>query len=69
MYLCNCNGLSERAVRDRLAARGAPATAPGSVGELFGCFECRPQCGKCVAELRQMIDEARKARSVPLAAE
>jgi bacterioferritin-associated ferredoxin len=71
MYVCNCNGLSERAVRLQIAQR-SPAcggAGPSSVGQLFGCFGCKPQCGKCIAEMRQLIDEANRTERVLLAAE
>ncbi|QEX24394.1 bacterioferritin-associated ferredoxin [Hypericibacter adhaerens] len=71
MYVCNCNGLSEGAVREQIARRSSAGggSGPGSVGQLFGCFGCKAQCGKCVAEMKQLIDEASRPRSMLLAAE
>jgi bacterioferritin-associated ferredoxin len=71
MYVCNCNGLSERAVRQQIAQRprACGGSGPSSVGQLFGCFGCKPQCGKCIADMRQLIDEANCAERVLLAAE
>jgi bacterioferritin-associated ferredoxin len=56
MYLCNCNGLSEREINE-IADSGVAA-----VGRLFRCLDCRPQCGKCVPEIRSIIDETRQRR-------
>jgi bacterioferritin-associated ferredoxin len=57
MYLCNCNGLSEKEINE-IADSGVAA-----VGSLFRCLDCRPQCGKCVPEIRSIIDETRQRRS------
>jgi bacterioferritin-associated ferredoxin len=51
MYVCNCNGIREREVR---AAIEAGATRPA---EVFRACEARPQCARCVCEMKQMIDE------------
>jgi bacterioferritin-associated ferredoxin len=50
VYVCNCNGIRERDVR---AAIEAGATRPS---EVFRACEARPQCARCVCEMREMID-------------
>ena len=55
MYVCNCNGIRERQVR---AAIAAGASRPA---EVFKAHRCRPQCARCVCDMRQMIDESREA--------
>lgn len=55
MYVCNCHGIREREVR---AAIDAGARRPA---EVFRARQCRPQCAKCVCDMRQMIDESRQA--------
>ena len=55
LYVCNCNGIRERDVRQAIAA-GAARPA-----EIFRSQQCQPQCAKCVCEMRQMIDESREA--------
>lgn len=45
MYVCICNALSEKKVRE--AARTVGGRATGS--ELFRCLGAAPQCGKCVS--------------------
>jgi len=70
MYLCNCNGLSERSVQDALKPCPETGACPlRSVAALFDGFGCRPRCGKCVGELRQLIERVQLATRVPVAAE
>ncbi|MEO1015323.1 MAG: (2Fe-2S)-binding protein [Pseudomonadota bacterium] len=52
MYLCLCN-----AIRDREFA--ASAKDAKSVAEVFQRRGCRPQCGKCLPDVADIIDEAR----------
>jgi bacterioferritin-associated ferredoxin len=53
MYVCNCNGIREREVR---AAIEAGATRPT---EVFKACDARPQCARCVCDMKQMIDDQR----------
>ena len=55
MYLCNCNGIRER---DARAAIEAGASTPAAV--FRGCGT-KPQCAKCVCDMRRMIEERREA--------
>jgi len=49
MYICVCNAISDRSVRN-CSAR--------TVSELFRHHGTRPQCGQCVSHLRRMLAEA-----------
>ena len=51
VYVCNCNGIRERDVR---AAIDQGATRPVDV---FRHADCKPQCAKCVCDMRCMIEE------------
>ncbi len=51
MYVCNCNGIRERQVR---AAIDAGAARPS---EVFRHCDAKPQCARCVCEIREMINE------------
>ena len=51
LYVCNCNGIRERDVR---AAIDQGATRPVDV---FRHADCKPQCAKCVCDMRCMIEE------------
>jgi len=53
VYVCNCNGIRERQVR---AAIESGASRPADV---FRAHDCRPQCARCVCEMREMIDQSR----------
>ncbi|WP_031238192.1 (2Fe-2S)-binding protein [Asticcacaulis sp. AC466] len=61
MYVCNCNAIRER---DALAAIDAGAA---TVKAVFTHCQTRPQCAKCVCDIRQMIDDAQV--SLAMAAE
>lgn len=51
LYVCNCNGIREREVR---AAIAAGARRPV---DIFKSRQCRPQCARCVCEMREMIEQ------------
>lgn len=55
MYVCNCNGIRERDVRDAIDA-GAVKPA-----DIFRRCQSHPRCAKCVCDMRRMIDETRDA--------
>lgn len=50
MFLCVCNALNDKMVRQ------AVADGARSCASVFGQFGCRPQCGKCIPYIRQMIN-------------
>jgi bacterioferritin-associated ferredoxin len=51
MYICLCNGITDRDIH-RAAAAG-----DGSVAQIYRGLGCTPQCGKCVPVVRQMVAE------------
>ena len=55
MYVCNCNGIRERQVR---AAIAAGASRPA---EIFRVCESKPQCARCVCDMRNMLNEQKEA--------
>ncbi|MBP7066610.1 MAG: (2Fe-2S)-binding protein [Ferrovibrio sp.] len=68
MYVCLCHGLTERDVR------GAIAEGCRSVAAVYRHLADRPQCGKCVPDVRCMVQQSRcahhagAAHAMPLAA-
>jgi bacterioferritin-associated ferredoxin len=50
MYVCICNAISERSIRD-VAAR------PCSVSQVFRAHGAQPQCGRCVPHMRAVLAE------------
>ncbi|WP_428410195.1 (2Fe-2S)-binding protein [Hyphococcus sp.] len=62
MYVCICNALKDRQLAD--ASHGAR-----NVAEVFRRCGRRPQCGKCLPDVAQMIEAARdEGDSAPLLA-
>jgi len=55
VYVCNCNGIREREVR---AAIDAGASRPADV---FRHCQSKPQCAKCVCDMRRMIQDSEEA--------
>lgn len=53
MFICNCNGLRERDV-DAVIRGGA--CDPVEVHARLGC---EPNCGRCLEDMRRLIEEAR----------
>jgi len=52
MYICLCNGLTDRDIRR--AADVSP-----TVAQVYDVLDCAPQCGKCVPIVREMLDQAK----------
>ena len=65
MFVCICNALREK---ELAAAAGGGAR---TVADVFRRCGRRPQCGKCLPDIAQMIEDARTLESGPqkLAAE
>ena len=55
MYVCLCNGLTDRDVRNSAEGGGC------SVAMVYRSHGCEPQCGKCVPLIRQMLREQASA--------
>jgi bacterioferritin-associated ferredoxin len=51
VYVCNCNGIREREVRAAIE-QGAKRPA-----EVFRRHQSKPQCARCVCDMRAMIDD------------
>ncbi|HZB89971.1 MAG TPA: (2Fe-2S)-binding protein [Stellaceae bacterium] len=49
MYICLCHGFTDRQVRC------LAATAEGSIARVYGALGVRPQCGKCVPFVREIL--------------
>jgi len=55
MFVCLCNGFTER------EAKTAAGGGCRSVSQVYGRLGCRPQCGRCVPEVRAILSAARAA--------
>ena len=60
MYVCNCNGINRCKVREAIATGGAVEAR-----DIFRYHGVRPQCGKCIWEMREMIDAVAADRPDP----
>jgi len=58
MYICICNALKDK----EIAAASCDAR---SVGDVFRRCGHKPQCGKCLPDVAQMIEDARDLKSNP----
>ncbi|MFC0282828.1 bacterioferritin-associated ferredoxin [Camelimonas abortus] len=55
MIVCSCNQLTDSQVRDALT--GDSGTRPRSPGQVYLCLGCKPNCGRCVSQIRQMFSD------------
>ncbi|HUB65145.1 MAG TPA: (2Fe-2S)-binding protein [Methylocella sp.] len=54
MIVCSCNVLTDTEIKDVVMSGSCPRT-PGAV---YKCLGCSPNCGRCIATLRVIINEA-----------
>lgn len=59
MFVCICNALREK---ELAAAAGGDAR---TVADVFRRCGSRPQCGKCLPDVAQIIEDARDLESGP----
>lgn len=57
MYICLCNAITDRDVRTHGAGEGC------SVATVYRALGVKPQCGKCVPYIRQLLRPAEAAAS------
>jgi bacterioferritin-associated ferredoxin len=60
MYVCICNGITERAIREA-AADGVHTVA--ELTQRTGCGDC---CGSCVDLAAEILADARRSRTLDL---
>ncbi len=53
MYVCICNALKDKELE------AAARDNSGTVADVFRRCGRKPQCGKCLPEIAQMIEDAR----------
>jgi bacterioferritin-associated ferredoxin len=53
MIVCSCNVLSDHQIRALVGA-----SAPRMTSEIYGCLDCRVQCGRCARTIRRIMDQA-----------
>lgn len=60
MYICICNALRDKDI-------AAASSDARSVGEVFRRCGRRPQCGKCLRDVAEIIEEQRQVETAPQA--
>ena len=59
MIVCSCNVLSEAAVQTACHAANGPKT----LGQVYRCLGCDPQCGRCARTLKTILDHSPRLAS------
>jgi bacterioferritin-associated ferredoxin len=57
MYICICNGFTDRQIR--VAVRQGTAH---SVSDVYRCIGCKPQCGRCAPTVLKVMRESSEKR-------
>jgi bacterioferritin-associated ferredoxin len=65
LFVCICNALNDRTVSDILANGGGAVDTPAAIHRAAGC---KPQCGRCLPDMADMIRESQCANSFVRAA-
>jgi len=60
MIVCSCNVLSDRDIRNAVAAERTR-----SISRLYGGLGCRARCGRCARTIRRLTDETLGAVQAP----
>jgi bacterioferritin-associated ferredoxin len=64
MIVCSCNVLSETAIRGACHHDGGAR----SVGQVYRCLGCSPQCGRCARTIKSILDPAAPPEAAETAA-
>lgn len=62
MIVCSCNVVSDKKIKEIVRSGACPRT----LGAVYKCLGCGPNCGRCVATLKTIINEA-LAEAMPVA--
>jgi bacterioferritin-associated ferredoxin len=57
MIVCHCNVLTKAAILEVIGDN--PLSMPNSPVQVHKCMGCAPQCGRCLATVREILVEAR----------
>ncbi len=55
MIVCHCHVLTKQDIISTVPASGCP---PRSAAHAHSCLGCAPQCGRCLKQVRAIIEEA-----------
>jgi bacterioferritin-associated ferredoxin len=65
VFVCVCNAINDRTVREILGTGGNGVDTPAAIHRAAGC---KPQCGRCLPEMAEMIRESQAAGAFAQAA-
>jgi bacterioferritin-associated ferredoxin len=57
MIICSCHVVTDREVRDAVAALPSP-----TMSQVYRELDHRPQCGRCTHTVRRIMSEAQSER-------
>jgi bacterioferritin-associated ferredoxin len=63
MIICHCNVLTKAAILDAIGTN--PLSMPNSPVQVHKCMGCAPQCGRCLATVRDILAEVRMTTVAP----
>jgi bacterioferritin-associated ferredoxin len=55
MIVCHCNVFTDHDIR--AACTGEGPDCPSAVGEVYRCFGCSPECGRCARLILSILRE------------
>jgi bacterioferritin-associated ferredoxin len=62
MIVCQCNVLTDADILSTLAHE--QPEKPRTAAQAYKCLGCAPDCGRCLATVRQILADARSSCSV-----
>ena len=60
MYICICNGITDRQIKVAIEKRAAR-----SVSDMYRCLLCKPQCGRCAPTVVELMRQPELGHLLP----
>lgn len=57
MIVCSCNVLTDHQILSTLSTE--ETDRPRSPAQVYRCLGCKPNCGRCLVQVKKMLAEAR----------
>ena len=57
MIVCHCNVLTDSQIIAALSQN--PLNLPNSPVQVYKCMGCKPNCGRCMPEVRRLLEKAK----------
>ena len=65
MIICSCNVISDARIKAALVSEDYPKTPC----EVYKCLGCSPNCGRCISNVRLVINETLSMQAAGAAAQ